>query len=70
MQEEYIENVLKRFNMHQAKTVNCSYAPQFKRIKGLSHKTEGDNIKIRKILSAYATGSPMYMMVCTRPNSI
>ena len=67
-QNEYIEKVLKRFNMHNAKLVSTPFASHFKLSKEMSPKTHEEMEYMSKVPYASAVGSLMYAMVCTRPD--
>eukprot|EP00253_Pinus_taeda_P012960 PITA_12960 len=67
-QNEYIQKVLKRFNMHNAKPVSTPFAGHFKLRKEMCPKTHEDMDYMSKVPYASAVGSLMYAMVCTRPD--
>jgi hypothetical protein len=67
-QTEYINRVLQRFNMDNAKPVSTPLASHFRLSKDQSPKTEEDKELMAKIPYASAIGSLMYAMVCTRPD--
>jgi len=67
-QEQYIEKVLKRFNMHKAKLVSIPLAVQFKLSKKQSPTSEGDKEEMKKVPYSSVVGSLIYAMICTRPN--
>ena len=67
-QNEYIQKVLKRFNMHNAKPVNTPFASHFKLCKEMCPKTQEDMDYMSKVPYASAVGSLMYAMVCTMPD--
>ena len=67
-QEQYVEKILKRFNMENAKPVSCPLPPQVKLSKKMSPKGEEEKGKMSKVPYASAIGSLMYAMVCTRPD--
>eukprot|EP00253_Pinus_taeda_P004050 PITA_04050 len=67
-QNEYIQKVLKRFNMHNAKPVSTPFASHFKLSKEMCPKTQEDVDYMSKVPYASAVGSLMYAMVCTRPD--
>ncbi|KAE8676468.1 hypothetical protein F3Y22_tig00111594pilonHSYRG00060 [Hibiscus syriacus] len=62
---EYINKVLFRFNMQDAKPVNTPLGVHFRLSKEESPKTE--RAYMVKVPYASAIGSLMYVMVCTRP---
>ena len=65
-QKAYLEKLIRRFQMHDAKEVNVPFAQHFK----LSHnQSPSDKESIRemsKIPYSSVIGSLMYCMVCTR----
>ena len=67
-QEQYIEKVLERFNMSQAKVVSSPLASHFKLSSKHSPSTDKEKEDMRRVMYASAIGSLMYSMVCTRPN--
>ncbi|GBO23996.1 Retrovirus-related Pol polyprotein from transposon TNT 1-94 [Araneus ventricosus] len=64
-QSKYIENVLEKFNMQDAKTVKTPLDPSIKLTKEMCPKTEAE-----KSLYPYRSliGSLMYLAICTRPD--
>eukprot|EP00253_Pinus_taeda_P023170 PITA_23170 len=67
-QNEYIQKVLKRFSMHNAKPVSTPFASHFKLSKEMCPKTQEDVDYMSKVPYASAVGSLMYAMVCTSPD--
>jgi hypothetical protein len=67
-QEEYIDRILKRFSMSNAKPVSTPLASYFRLSKDQSPKTEEEKDFMAKVPYASAIGSLMYAMVCTRPD--
>ena len=67
-QAEYINRVLQRFNMGNAKPVSTPLASHFRLSKDQSPQTEEERNFMAKIPYASAIGSLMYAMVCTRPD--
>ena len=67
-QSEYIQKVLKIFNMHNAKPVSTPFASHFKLSKEMFPKTQEDMDYMSKVPYASAVGSLMYVTVCTRPD--
>ena len=67
-QNEYIEKVLKRFNMQNAKPGSTPFASHFKLSKEMCYKTHEEMEYMSKVPYALAVGSLMYAMVCTRPD--
>ncbi|KAE8685870.1 cytochrome P450 71A9-like [Hibiscus syriacus] len=67
-QAEYINKVLSRFNMQDAKPVSTPLGVHFRLSKEQSPKTEEERAHMVKVSYASAIGSLMYAMVCTRPD--
>jgi hypothetical protein len=67
-QEQYIEKVLERFNMNNAKVVSFPLATHFKLSTKQSPSTDEEKEDMERIPYASAVGSLMYAMVCTRPD--
>ncbi|KAE8661431.1 putative WRKY transcription factor 4 [Hibiscus syriacus] len=67
-QAEYINKVLYRFNMQDAKPLSTPLGVHFRLSKEHSPKTEEERAYMVKVSYASAIGSLMYTMVCTRPN--
>lgn len=67
-QAEYIERILKRFSMSNAKSVRTPLASHFRLTKEQTPKTEEERNFMAKVPYASAIGSLMYAMVCTRPD--
>ena len=67
-QAKYIEKVLRRFNMVDAKHVNISLEGQFKLSKAPESKTKDEKALMSKMPYALTVGSLMYAMVYTRPD--
>ena len=67
-QEDYIDKVLKRFNMKDAKFVTLPLAKYFKLTKHLCPKIDKEKEYMTKVPYALAVGSLMYAMVFTRPD--
>ncbi|CAN0888961.1 Retrovirus-related Pol polyprotein from transposon TNT 1-94, partial [Linum grandiflorum] len=67
-QEKYIERVLDRFNMKNAKSVSTPLATHFKLSKKACPATEKEKEAMSSIPYSSAVGSLMYAMVCTRPD--
>ena len=65
-QNEYIQKVLKIFNMHNAKPVTTPFTSHFKLSKEMCLKTQEVVDYMSKFSYASAVGSLMYAMVCTR----
>jgi hypothetical protein len=67
-QEKYVERVLERFNMKNAKPVSTPLANHFKLSRNSCPCTEEENKEMEVIPYSSAVGSLMYVMVCTRPD--
>ncbi|CAH9088439.1 unnamed protein product [Cuscuta epithymum] len=67
-QEKYIERVLQRFNMKQAKPVSTPLASHFNLSKRACPTTEKEKASMSNIPYSSVVGSLMYAMVCTRPD--
>ncbi|KAE8669173.1 hypothetical protein F3Y22_tig00112253pilonHSYRG00128 [Hibiscus syriacus] len=67
-QAEYMNKVLSRFNMQDAKPVSTPLGVHFRLSKEQSPKTEEERAHMVKVTYASAIGSLMYAMVCTRPD--
>ncbi|KAL2239399.1 UNVERIFIED_CONTAM: Retrovirus-related Pol polyprotein from transposon TNT 1-94 [Sesamum indicum] len=67
-QSDYIEKVLCRFKMENAKSVGTPLGNQFKLSNSDSPQTDSERAKMRVTPYASAIGSLMYAMTCTRPN--
>ena len=67
-QERYVERILERFNMKEAKPVTTPLGGHYKLSKSLCPSTEEENKKMVAIPYSSAVGSLMYAMVCTRPD--
>jgi transposase InsO family protein len=67
-QEQYIEKVLERFNMNNAKVVSSPLATHFKLSTKQSPSTDEEKEDMERIPYASVVGSLMYAMVCTRPD--
>eukprot|EP00253_Pinus_taeda_P003130 PITA_03130 len=69
-QSEYIEKVLKRFNMQNEKLVSTTLASHFKVSKEECPKAREEMAHMSKVSYASTVGSLMYAMVCTRPDIV
>jgi hypothetical protein len=67
-QGEYMEKVLERFRMQNAKPVSTPLAIHFKLTKEMCSKTLKEIEYTSRVPYSLAVGSLMYAMVCTRPN--
>ena len=65
---QYIEKVLSRFGMENAKPVATPLGSQFKLSKDMCPTSEEDKRYMANIPYSSAVGSLMYAMVCTRPD--
>jgi ATP-binding cassette subfamily B (MDR/TAP) protein 1 len=67
-QHKYINKVLYRFNMPDAKKVTTPIAPHFKLSSTQSPVSDEDIEYMSRVLYSSDVGSLMYVMVCSRPN--
>ncbi|KAL4582349.1 hypothetical protein LXL04_006896 [Taraxacum kok-saghyz] len=67
-QEEYVERVIKRFNMENAKPVGTPLANHFKLSKRNCPSSKKEKEEMKGVPYTSAVGSLMYVMVCTRPD--
>ena len=67
-QSEYIEKILRRFHMSQAKPVSTPLAAHFKLTSSSRALDKEEEVYMSKVPYACAVGSLMYAMVCTRPD--
>ncbi|KAL4312354.1 hypothetical protein GQ457_01G013740 [Hibiscus cannabinus] len=67
-QQSYVEKVLDRFGMSNAKPVSTPLANHFKLSSELCPKTDKECEEMAKVPYASAVGCLMYAMVCTRPD--
>ncbi|PRQ29843.1 putative RNA-directed DNA polymerase [Rosa chinensis] len=67
-QERYVERVLERFNMKEAKSVSSPLGNHFKLSRLSCPTTQVEKDKMAGIPYSSAVGSLMYAMVCTRPD--
>jgi ATP-binding cassette subfamily B (MDR/TAP) protein 1 len=69
-QEKYIEKVLHKFKMDEAREVSCPLAAHFKLSKKQSPSTKKMEKEMQNVPYASAVGSLIYAMVCTRPDIV
>nr|XP_009780580.1 PREDICTED: uncharacterized protein LOC104229622 [Nicotiana sylvestris] len=67
-QKQYIEKILKRFNMTDAKVISTPLAKHFKLSISQTPSTDEEKKEMSRIPYSFAVGSLMYAMVCTRPD--
>ena len=67
-QANYIEKVLERFSMKNAKAFSTPLPGHMKLTKEMCPKTQEEEDKMSKVPYASFLGSLMYAMVCTRPD--
>ena len=67
-QEQYIEKVLRRFNMDKAKVVSSPLTTNFKLTDKDCPSSKKEIEEMDRIPYASAVGSMMYAMVCTQPD--
>jgi len=65
-QAAYVEKVLQRFHMENAKAISTPLPSHLKLTKEMCPKTQEEEEKMSKVPYASAVGSLMYAMVCTR----
>jgi hypothetical protein len=65
-QKNYIDKVLHRFNMHNAKPVSTPLAPHFKLSAKQCVESDDDLEYMSKVPYSSAVGSLIYAMVCSR----
>ena len=66
--QKYIEKVLERFGMLDAKPVKTPLAAHFQLSADLSPQSDEEEMYMSHVPYASAVGSIMYAMVCTRPD--
>jgi len=64
----YIEKVLHRFNMHNAKPVSTPLAAHFRLSSDLCPQSDHEIEYMSRVPYSSAVGSLMYAMVCSRPD--
>lgn len=67
-QSDYIERVLKRFNMSNVKEAATPLSQSFKLSKSQAPKSKQESLEMDQIPYASVVGSIMYIMICTRPD--
>ena len=67
-QESYIETVLRRFSMQDAKKGFLPFRHGIHLSQEMCPKTTSEIAEMRRIPYASAVGSLMYAMLCTRPD--
>nr|ABA91380.1 retrotransposon protein, putative, Ty1-copia subclass [Oryza sativa Japonica Group] len=67
-QKGYIEKVLRRFNMHDAKPVSTPLAAHFRLSSDLCPQSDYDIEYMSRVPYSSVVGSLMYAMVCSRPD--
>ena len=67
-QKGYIEKVLYRFNMQNAKPVSTLLAAHFRLSSALSPQSDDEIDYMSRVPYSSAVGSLMYAMVCSRPD--
>ena len=67
-QQKYVEQVIRRFNMGDAKPVKTPLANHFKLSKSSCSSSKKEIEEMEAIPCSSAVGSLMYAMVCTRPD--
>ncbi|PHU02136.1 Retrovirus-related Pol polyprotein from transposon TNT 1-94 [Capsicum chinense] len=67
-QKRYIEKVIHRFNVQNAKPVRTPLAAHFKLTTTLSRKTDDERDYMFRVPYSSAIGYLMYAMACSRPD--
>jgi len=67
-QKSYIEKVLERFGVHNAKAVSTPFLTNLKLYAKMSPQIEEAEEFMSRVPYSNAVGSLMYHMVCTRPD--
>ena len=67
-QRGYIEKVLHRFNMHDAKPVSTPLAAHFRLSSALCPVSDDDIEYMSRVPYSSTVGSLMYVMVCSHPD--
>ncbi|KAH7550154.1 hypothetical protein JRO89_XS13G0144400 [Xanthoceras sorbifolium] len=67
-QKSFVEKVLERFGMKNAKPVSTPFAAHFKLSAAMSPQSDNDIEYMSHVPYSSAVGSLMYAMVCTRPD--
>ena len=67
-QRGYIEKILSRFNMMNAKPVSTPLASHFRLSSSLSPQSEEEINYVMKVPYSSAVGSFMYFMICIHPD--
>ena len=65
-QVDYVEKVMQRFSMENAKAINTNLFGHLKLTKEMCPKTKEEEDKMSKLPCALALGSLIYAMACTR----
>ncbi|KAL5766903.1 hypothetical protein ACOSP7_017520 [Xanthoceras sorbifolium] len=68
IQKSFVEKVLERFGMKNAKPVSTPLAAHFKLSAAMSPQSDNDIEYMSHVPYSSAVGSLMYAMVCTRPD--
>ena len=66
LQAEYVEKVLKRYNMSDAKPVNVPLGGHFNLSKAQTLTTKDENVLMSEVPYKSAVGNLKYAMVCTK----
>lgn len=67
-QKQYIENILKRFNMENCKPISTPVNVSMKLAKSMNPKTEEQRKEMEKVPYRELVGSLMYLATSTRPD--
>ena len=67
-QKIYIKMILERFNMANCKSMDTPIAKRQCLSLDMCPKTSQENERIARVPYANTVGSPMYVMMCTKPD--
>ncbi|RDX94527.1 hypothetical protein CR513_23084, partial [Mucuna pruriens] len=67
-QEHYVKRMLQRFHIENAKVVSTPLTTHFKLRFRHSPSNEAEKTNMSRVLYAFAMGSLMYAIVCTKPD--
>lgn len=67
-QENYLNKILRRFNMQDCKPISTPLPVNFKLSSNMSPSNEAERREMSRVPYASAVGSLMFAMICTRPD--
>lgn len=67
-QENYLNKILRRFNMQDCKPISTPLPVNFKLSSSMSPSNEAERKEMSRVPYASAVGSLMFAMICTRPD--